>query len=253
VVDATMTASVDRCRSVDRRGTVPAGVGIVLPRRRLDRTSDASVASARADEGSVPSHTRAPPPEYGCGASTPGSRQDRLRDLVVKRGRFLGPRRLPHAGTLRMLPSPSTARGTRPTHLSMSRPPDGAYDATVESRPGPWPLAASTLVSGRLFTRSTAPDEPEKRTELGHRSLAPATFFGCVSRAYLRPDAAYEFLQSHDLRADPSSRRSSRDESLSSLPCASRTPPPRGAVRARRASRHPQANPHLRFPPLARA
>jgi hypothetical protein len=58
----------------------------------------------------------------------------------------------------------------------MSRPPNGAYGTTLEPLHGTWPLAAISRASGRLFTRPTAPDEPEKRAELGHRSLAPATF-----------------------------------------------------------------------------
>jgi len=58
----------------------------------------------------------------------------------------------------------------------MSRPPNGAYGTTLEPQPGLWPLAAATWAFGHRFTRSAAPIESGKRIELGHRSLAPATF-----------------------------------------------------------------------------
>lgn len=55
------------------------------------------------------------------------------------------PRHLPRTGTLRMLPSPSAhprergvARGTRPAHLSMHRPPTSACNTGPEPLLTPW-------------------------------------------------------------------------------------------------------------------
>ena len=172
VVHATKTASADRCRSVDRRGTVPAGVGVVLPRRRLDRTSDASVAPVASPRGARLRAPDASPPRIRAAEPRqPTDAEIACDSPFVKRGSFRDPRRLLSVGTLRMLPSPRE-RGARDRRTPKDEP---TAEWCLWHHPG---TSARDMAFGRHlpgFRTSVHPTHRPGRTGETSRARPPFT------------------------------------------------------------------------------
>jgi hypothetical protein len=111
------------------------------------------------------------------------SRQDRFHRAPVMRLGLVGPRYLPSIRTLRMVQSPLQrwARDRSTAFWEMIRPLHGACH-TMRGLGRSCSVSPPQPDSRRFFTRTSTSRIPLRRCaknnfELGHRSLAPATFF----------------------------------------------------------------------------
>ncbi len=160
---------------------------MLFPRRQRDRTSDASVTGPPTSQGggAFARPTLRHPLREGCAARNEGDGQARRQRHLVKRGRLVANRdTFREQGPFtcsrrnrRHLERGDDTRGTRPAHLSMSRPPANACHAGLE------PLLNSEAEPPQSEHPDIVSPMPSplvargKGDRLGHRSLAPATFF----------------------------------------------------------------------------